>query len=157
MGTGSTVNVSLYCCFEPGRRGVIGDGGGDRGCLMCVLVRATRLVATNTAAGLSRVFAIHSTGFALTKKGRNPVRFPKRKVKWRGWEEKETHLHVRSGLSAGGCKQRILRIRQKRHAKLTASRRLLCFLGLSSSEPREVRLVADFPLRAGGGLTSIWE
>ena len=64
------------------------DEGGSE-CLIGVLVRATRRVAAYTATGLNRVFAIHSTASALTKKGRSPVRFPKRKVIWRGWEDRK--------------------------------------------------------------------
>ena len=67
----------------------------------------------------------------------------------------KTYLQVRSKLPSGGCRQAILRFRQKKHARLTASRRFLGFS--SSSEPQVARLVTAFPFRGEGALTSIGE
>ena len=76
------------------------------------------------------------------------------KIKKNG--EDETHLHVRSVLPSGGCRHAILRFRQKKHARLTASRRFLG-LGSSSSDPKETRLVTGFLFREGEAFAPIGE
>ena len=147
------------------RDGTKGDPEpGSGGPLVRVLLRGGRTTGTTcTATGLGREFAIHSTGLALTRIGterRSDFPKPKKDGMEEGGRpkgEKDTHLHVRSKLPSGGCRHAILRFRQKKHARLTASRRFLGFLGSSSSEPQGTLRATDFPFRDEDDLDSIGE
>ena len=96
-GTGCTIYI-LLC------------GGAIRGHLMSAFGRGT-LTATLPAVGLWRIFALHSTTLTLTKKGSEESE--KGGEMERSSKEEKTHLHVRSRLPLGGCRQAILRFRQK--------------------------------------------
>ena len=61
----------------------VGVGGPIRGHLMGVFGRGIR-TATHPAAGLCRIFALHSTALTLTKKGSEESEFRNQKRGWNG-------------------------------------------------------------------------